>query len=201
MGKWFPKVYDSLMGPLERRGFGQIRKKLMQKACGEVLEIGSGTGVNFPYYERAQKVTAIEPEPFMRELSLPRARNASVPIEVIPAKAEELPFPDDYFDTVVCTLVFCTIPYPKKALEEIRRVCKPEGQILLFEHVKIEQPLLGQLQEWLTPVWKRLCDGCHLNRNTLQLVKQAGFKVTALQRYYKDIFLVIEAINKKQSFF
>ncbi|WP_240702947.1 class I SAM-dependent methyltransferase [Cohnella luojiensis] len=199
--KWFPKVYDSLMGPLERRGFGQIRKKLIQKAHGEVLEIGSGTGLNFPFYEHANKVTAIEPEPRMRELSLPRAQSAQVPIDVILAEAEKLPFPDDFFDTVVCTLVFCTIPNPTKALEEIRRVCKPEGHILLIEHVKIEHRFLGQLQEWLTPFWKRLCDGCHLNRNTLHLVKLAGFKVTSVNRYYKDIFLVVEAINKKQSFF
>ncbi len=116
MGKLFPKVYDILMGPLERRGFGQIRKKLMQKARGEVLEIGSGTGFNFPFYEHAQKVTAIEPEPRMRELSLSRAQNAQVPIEVILAGAEKLPFPDDFFDTVVCTLVLCTIPNSTKAL-------------------------------------------------------------------------------------
>jgi ubiquinone/menaquinone biosynthesis C-methylase UbiE len=197
MGKWFPKIYDILMGPLERRGFGQIRKKLIQKAYGEVLEIGSGTGFNFPFYERSKKVTAIEPEPHMRELSLPRAQKTEVPIDVILANAEELPFPDDFFDTVVCTLVFCMIPNPNKALEEIRRVCKPEGQILLFEHVKIKHRFLGQLQEWFTPFWKRICDGCHLNRNTLELVKQEGFKVTSIQRYYKDIFLVIEAINKK----
>ncbi|WP_207953202.1 class I SAM-dependent methyltransferase [Paenibacillus agricola] len=101
----------------------------------------------------------------------------------------------------VCTLVFCTIPNPIKALEEIRRVCKPEGQILLFEHVKIKNRFFGQLQEWFTPFWKRICDGCHLNRNTLELVRQEGFKVTSIQRYYKDIFLVIEAINKKHGLF
>jgi len=200
MGKWFPKVYDILMSPLERRKFGKIRKKLIEKAVGEVLEIGSGTGFNFPYYEHAKRVTAVEPEPRMRELSLPRAHHAQVPVEIILAGAEELPFPDDFFDTVVCTLVLCTIPNPTKALEEIRRVCKPEGQILLFEHVKIEHRILGQLQEWLTPFWKRICDGCHLNRNTLQLVNMAGFKVIALNQYYKGIFLVIEAINKKRSF-
>jgi ubiquinone/menaquinone biosynthesis C-methylase UbiE len=93
--------------------------------------------------------------------------------------------------------VFCTIPDPKKALEEIQRVCKPDGHVLLFEHVKIDHPVLGSLQEWLTPLWKRLCDGCHLNRRTLEWVKQAGFKTTNVQRYYKDLFVVVEAINKK----
>jgi SAM-dependent methyltransferase len=73
MGKWFPRLYDTLMEPLERRGFGDIRKSLIGKAQGDVLEIGSGTGFNFPFYKQAQKVVAIEPEPLMREKSLPRA--------------------------------------------------------------------------------------------------------------------------------
>lgn len=197
LGKWFPKAYDILMGPLERRRFKEIRKALLQKAYGNVLEIGSGTGFNFPFYEQANKVTAIEPEPLMRQRSLVRLEKAQVPIEVISARAEILPFPDGTFDCVVCTLVFCTIPEPHMALEEIRRVCKPGGQVLMFEHVKIDHPVFGPLQEWMTPLWKRLCDGCHLNRRTLELVKQKGFKITRVQRFYKDIFVIIEARNKQ----
>lgn len=195
MGKWFPKLYDILMGPFERRGFGAIRRQLIQKASGEVLEIGSGTGLNFPYYINAKKVTAIEPDPLMRQLSLPRAQQAHVHIELMSANAEKLPFPDNHFDTIVCTLVLCTIPDPIKALEEISRVCKPDGQLFIFEHVKIDHPFLGPLQDRLTPVWRRLCDGCHLNRPTLELVKQSNFKMINEKRYYKDIFLVAEAIK------
>jgi ubiquinone/menaquinone biosynthesis C-methylase UbiE len=197
MGKWFPRLYDILMEPLERRGVRDIRKNLVRKSQGHVLEIGSGTGFNFPYYDRAQKVIAIEPEPLMRERSLPRAQNASVPIDVIAAGAEELPFPDNTFDTVVGTLVLCTIPDTKKALEEMRRVCKPDGQVLFFEHVRLEHPFLGSMQDWLTPAWKRLCDGCHLNRNTLAMIEEAGFEITQVERHFKDIFLVIETVNKK----
>ena len=197
MGKWFPRLYDTLMEPLERKGFREIRKKLIQKIEGKVLEIGSGTGFNFPYYEQAQKVMAVEPEPLMREQSIPRAMKANVPIEVIAANAEELPFPDDSFDAVVGTLVLCTIPDPAKALKEIRRVCKPDGQVLFFEHVRLNHPVLGGLQDLLTPLWKRLCDGCHLNRNTLELVKRAGFKVIRIEKYYKALFLVIKTINEK----
>ncbi|GED32058.1 class I SAM-dependent methyltransferase [Brevibacillus centrosporus] len=197
MGKWFPKLYDSLMGPLEHRGVQGIRKNLIQKAQGNVLEIGSGTGLNFPFYLQAEQVIAIEPEPLMRKQSLSRATQSRVPIEVMLTGAEELPFTDNSFDTVVGTLVLCTIPDPQKALEEIRRVCKPNGQVLLFEHVKVNHPVLGRMQEWMTPVWKRLCDGCHLNRNTLELVKQTGFRVTSLERHYRNIFLVIEAVNRK----
>lgn len=182
MGKWFPKLYDTLMGPLERRGIQDIRKTLIQKASGKVLEIGSGTGLNFPHYQRAESVVAIDPEPLMRKQSLLRANQATVPVEVIVAGAEELPFSNNSFDTVVGTLVLCTIPDPQRALYEIRRVCKPNGQVLLFEHVKINHLVLGRIQDWLTPIWKRLCDGCHLNRNTLELVKQTGFRVTSLER-------------------
>lgn len=197
MGKWFPRFYDILMEPLERRRFREIRNNLLQDIQGRVLEIGSGTGFNFSFYKQAQKVIAIEPEPLMRDKSLPRAKRANVPLEVVLASAEELPFPDDSFDAVVGTLVLCTIPNPTKALQEISRVCKPDGSVLFFEHVRLNHPVLGRLQDLLTPVWKHLCDGCHLNRNTLELVKQAGFQVINVERYYKKLFLVIKTLNKK----
>jgi ubiquinone/menaquinone biosynthesis C-methylase UbiE len=197
MGKLFSKVYDTLMHPLEQKGFAEIRKNLIQHAQGEVLEIGSGTGLNFPFYEQAEKVFAIEPEPSMRDRSLSRAKQACVPIDVVLAGAEELPFKDNSFDTVVGTLVLCTIPNPLMALEEVKRVCKSDGKILFLEHVKLDRPLLGRMQDWLTPIWKHLCDGCHLNRNTLEMVNHAGFKVVRINRYYKNIFVEIEAVNNK----
>lgn len=199
MSKWFPKLYDTLMEPLERRGFRDIRKELIHKANGKVLEIGSGTGLNFPYYDDAQvkKVIAVEPEPLMRKQSLLRAARAPVPIKVMLAGAEELPFPDNSFDTIVGTLVLCTIPDPFKALEEIRRVCKPDGKVFFFEHVRLNHPVLSRLQDWLTPIWKHICHGCHLNRDTLKIIKEAGFEVVRIKRYYKDIFLVIELQNTK----
>ncbi|AQS55729.1 class I SAM-dependent methyltransferase [Novibacillus thermophilus] len=197
MGKWFPRWYDALMEPLERRGIRNIRIRLLQKAWGNVLEIGSGTGLNFPYYEQVEQVTAIDPEPLMVKQSMQRAEQAHVPIRVRRAEAEALPFADNLFDTAVGTLVLCTVPDPNKALAEIRRVCKPGAPVLFFEHVRLEHPLLGRLQDGLTPVWKRLCDGCHLNRNTLEQIQRAGFKTTVVEPHYKGIFLVIEAVNEK----
>src|SRR5690606_5793131 len=120
---WFPKWYDTFMSPLEKRGFQRLRKSLIGKAQGKVLEIGSGTGANFPYYDRAEEVTALDPNSMMREKSMVRAEQATVPIDVISGDVENLPFMDNVFDTVVGTLVLCTIPNPIKALEEIRRVC------------------------------------------------------------------------------
>lgn len=194
---WFPKLYDHLMEPLERSGLRRIRQQLLKEAQGKVLEIGSGTGANFPFYDpvRVQCVIAVEPAEQMRRRSLAKIEQAAVPVDVVAAGAENLPFPDAFFDTVVGTLVFCTIPDPKKVLQEVRRVCKPGGKVLIFEHVRLESPFLARLQDLLTPVWKRLCDGCHLNRNTLQLVRRSGLQVKRVESFYRDLFLVIEAVN------
>ena len=197
MSWWFPKLYDHLMEPLERSGLRRIRQQLLKEAQGKVLEIGSGTGANFPFYDpvRVQCVIAVEPAEQMRRRSLAKIEQAAVPVDVVAAGAENLPFPDAFFDTVVGTLVFCTIPDPEKALQEVRRVCKPGGKVLIFEHVRLESPFLARLQDLLTPVWKRLCDGCHLNRNTLQLVRRSGLQVKRVESFYRDLFLVIEAVN------
>jgi ubiquinone/menaquinone biosynthesis C-methylase UbiE len=154
MGKLFSKAYDKAMAPLEQTRFKKIRTSLVGKASGRVLEIGSGTGVNFPYYRIAEQVEAIEPNSLMAKQAANRIRAAKVPINVHLATAENLPFSNDAFDTVVATLVFCTIPDPGKALQEIRRVSRPGAKFLLFEHVRMEQELLGKTQDLLTPVWK-----------------------------------------------
>lgn len=132
MSRLFAKWYDFFMNPLERKKFKGIRNELMKKAIGNVLELGAGTGINFPLYEYnvVEKVTAIEPSPYMNKRSAAKIQQAAVPIEIVQASAEELPFADNTFDTVVATLVFCTIPNPEKALLELKRVCKPDGRIL-----------------------------------------------------------------------
>lgn len=195
MGKWFPAIYDIAMKPLEEGTFKKIRSNLLSQAKGRVLEIGAGTGVNFPLYRDADHVYAIEPNPSMIEKAEPRKQQAKVPIQIHPQSAENLHFAAHTFDTVVATLVFCTIPDPKKALEELKRVTKPGGTILFFEHVKMEQPFLGGLQELLNPFWKKVCDGCHLNRDTLHLVEESGLRVNQVSSYYKGLFLVIECTN------
>lgn len=197
MSSLFNKYYDRLMRPLEQRAFHSIRKQLIEQATGNVLEIGSGTGVNFKYYQHAYKVVAIEPDETMLEQSLVYVDRHAVPIEVVRAGAERLPFQEDSFDCVVCTLVFCTIPDPMMAWNEIKRVCKPGGHVFLFEHVRLNHSLWGTLQDWLTPWWKRCCGGCHLNRNTLDDMQQAGFQVKDLDRKYKGLILVARAVNHK----
>jgi len=191
MGKWFPHIYDIGMKPLENRTFKQIRRDLLQKANGRVLEIGSGSGINFPLYRNVDKVDAIEPSSLMVEKSFKRQQLATVPIECHQQSAENLLFPDNTFDTVVSTLVFCTIPNPEMALKEIKRVGKENATFLFFEHVKMDQPFLAKTQEVLTPLWKKVCDGCHLNRDTLKLIEEAGFQVLEVKSYYKSLFITV----------
>ncbi len=122
MGNAFPKWYDFFMSPLEKGRFKSIRKDLLQGANGSVLEIGSGTGINFPYYQSVAKVTAIEPSQHMIDRSSKRREMSAVPIQIIKESAERLPFVDNTFDTVVATLALCTIPNPEAALQEMKRV-------------------------------------------------------------------------------
>ncbi|MEC2055079.1 class I SAM-dependent methyltransferase [Peribacillus psychrosaccharolyticus] len=192
MSRIFSKWYDFIMGPLEKGKFKTVRKDLLQRANGSVLEIGSGTGVNFPYYHSVTKVTAIEPSQHMIERSRKRREMSVVPIQIIQDNAERLPFDDDTFDTVVATLVLCTIPNPEAALQEMKRVCKPEGKILMFEHVKMNNVVLANLQEYLTPLWKKVCDGCCLNRDTLQMINENGLQIVHKKTFYNGLFIQVE---------
>lgn len=193
MGGFLPHIYDTAMKPLEKTRFEKIRKNLVQQATGRVLEIGFGTGANFRYYQHAEQIDAIEPNPEMSKQAEKRIRKSKTPIHTYEAVAEELPFANNSFDTVVATLVFCTIPDPVKALEEIYRVSKPGARIFMFEHVKMDQPLMGKTQETLTPVWKKLCDGCHLDRDTLDLVNRSPLDIVNVESYYSGLFLTIES--------
>ncbi|NHC41473.1 class I SAM-dependent methyltransferase [Bacillus sp. MM2020_1] len=197
MSRLFANWYDFFMNPLEKKKFKRIRMELLSKATGNVLELGSGTGINFPLYEEAVKVTAIEPSKHMIERSLSKQKQACVPIDIVQASAEELPFAADTFDTVIATLVFCTIPNPEKAILEMKRVCKSDGKILLFEHVKMQNRFLSSLQDWLTPAWKKICDGCCLNRNTIDLLRGHNISIIKVQEYYRDLFVCVECVNKK----
>ncbi|SFP97229.1 class I SAM-dependent methyltransferase [Salibacterium halotolerans] len=197
MSTLFSKIYDPIMRPFEKKRLGNLRERLISHQEGTILEVGSGTGTNFSYYKNAEKVVAIEPNASMRNQSLSKMKRADVPVELVDASGEHLPFDDNTFDAAIGTLVLCTIPNPNRALQEIRRVCIPGVPILFIEHVRVDRPFPGRIQDWLTPFWKRLSDGCHLNRNTLNLIKQNGFQVERIEKYYKDILLVVEAKNGK----
>src|SRR5215217_9337085 len=127
----FAALYDPMAASAERRWMGERRARLLAGARGAVLEVGGGTGANLTYYRDVDRVTVVEPDPHMRKKLFPKAVTASVPVEVSAAGAEALPFPNASFDTVVSTLVLCTVPDQALALGEIGRVLRPGG-LLLF---------------------------------------------------------------------
>ncbi len=174
----FAALYDVLTMVPERTLLTGLRAELLTQATGRVLEIGAGTGRNLPLYSRATRVVATEPDPDMVRQVRRRLPDAPVPVELLQARAEALPFPDGSFDTVVSTLVLCTVSRPHKALQEIRRVLIPGGRLLVLEHVRAKRRHWQVLQDSLTPLWRIPGAGCRLNRPTLSWIESEGFTST-----------------------
>jgi ubiquinone/menaquinone biosynthesis C-methylase UbiE len=146
-----------------------------------VIEIGSGTGASLPYYERARRVVAVEPDASMAKRLPARLQEARVPIEVVTARAEALPFPDESFDAAVAAFVLCSVEDQSSVLAEARRVLRPGGKLVLLEHVRGEGRV-ARWQERLTPLHRKLAGNCHLNRDTRAAVAAAGFDAAGVQR-------------------
>ena len=189
----FAAGYDCLMRQAERLRLANWRREVVGPAEGTVLEIAAGTGLNFPYYRGGVTVTATEPDLAMLEIACHRARNAKTAIALIAADAQALPFRAHAFDTVVVGLGLCTIPSPAKALAEIRRVLKPTGAARLLEHVRVDRPIAGRLQDILTPLWSRIAGGCRLNERTVETVRRSGFQIDAIRRHMGGVVVAIEA--------
>lgn len=171
--RWFAAVYDRLSAPGDR----DTREELAGGAAGKVLEIGAGTGLNFPYYtDRAEEILAIEPDPHMLKRAVALAEHAPRPIELRQARAEDLPFEDDSFDTAVAGWVMCTVEDLPKSLAEIRRVLKPGGEFRFVEHVRSGNALLARSQDLFTPVSRFIGAGCRPNRDTRAAIESAGFE-------------------------
>ena len=173
----FAAMYDRMSRRSEEAGLSAMREELIAEGGGNVLEIGGGTGANLRFYEgRAESVVITEPEPAMLRRLEQKAGEEAPLAKVVAASAEDLPFADGSFDTVVSTLVLCGVDDQPRALGEIRRVLKPGGRLLFIEHVRSDDPALGRLQDrinWLN----HLLVGCDCNRQTLAAIEAAGFSV------------------------
>ncbi|HZQ08368.1 MAG TPA: class I SAM-dependent methyltransferase [Anaerolineae bacterium] len=165
------------------------REWVTEKAQGRVLEIGAGDGVNLPYYNSEARVIATEPDPESLELIGSHKEN----ISLAQVSAEELPFPDESFDAVVGTLVFCTIPDVPRAFSEVKRVLKPGGSLRIVEHVRARNPVVGAFMRAANPAWHWMTGGCNINRDTLMAVRDAGFHILQVNKRMGGLLLGIDA--------
>lgn len=163
----------------ESRRERRLRARLVGQARGDTLEIGYGVGSNWPHLPGGVRYVGIEPDPFMRERA-ERHRPPGRDLDLRDGDAQQLDFPDRSFDTVIGTLVLCTIPDPAAALREIRRVLRPGGSLLFWEHVNAGSRPGRMILGAITPLWSRLGGGCHPNRDTLAAIRAAGFNVAEL---------------------
>ncbi len=163
------------------------RQRLLSAAEGRILEIGVGSGHNFRYYsERADHVIGLDPSPKLLSMAREtiRSRALPFPVELLQASAEAIPLRSGSLDTVVTTWTLCTIPNVTSALAEMCRVLKPDGRFLFVEHGLSPDPAVRRWQDRLTPIWKRISGGCHLNRAISQLVQDAGFRIDRIETGY-----------------
>jgi ubiquinone/menaquinone biosynthesis C-methylase UbiE len=183
-------LYDLVMKPLGWLGLDRLRRRLLRDVRGGTLEIGAGTGLNLRHYDQgASPLIALDVD---RE-GLLRARSRLPRAFLVQASVEALPFRGDTFDTVVSFLVFCSVPHPPAGLEEIRRVLKPDGELRMLEHVRPSGRFLGWLADRLTPIWRHLAAGCHLNRRTAEVLTSAGLCSEGSQAFLRGSVVALRA--------
>lgn len=170
-------------------GMGAVmktRKQVVPLASGRVLEIGIGTGLNLSFYDPAKvtEIVGVDPAAQMQELARSRAALIDIPVQTIALELGQIQAADASFDSIVCTFTLCTIPDALAALREMRRVLKPGGKLLFSEHGLAPDLPVVRWQNRLTPVWKPLAGGCHLNRDIPALISAGGFTIREIQNSY-----------------
>lgn len=190
--RWYD-VGETILGWL---GVGRLRRKLLQKASGKVLEVAVGTGKNLLRYPNGCAITAIDLSPEMLNVARKRANHLNLDATLHVMDAEALDFPDSSFDTVVSTLSTCTFPDPVKALREMARVCRPGGKVLLLEHGRSSQPHIARFQDRHAEGFAKPL-GCHWNREPLELVRYAGLSPVTTRRTFLGVVHTVEATPPK----
>jgi phosphatidylethanolamine/phosphatidyl-N-methylethanolamine N-methyltransferase len=185
--------YDFLESPMERLRFASWRAGLRDRIVGaRVLEVGVGTGKNFPYYPSRGKVIGVDLSPRMLARAGRKAANLDLEVELLEMDAQSLGFRDRVFDTIFATFVFCSVPDPAEGLRELRRVCRPGGRLLLLEHMRPANPILGLLFDLLNPMVVHMM-GANINRRTMENIRRAGWRIREAKRLSLDVVWWIEA--------
>lgn len=186
-------VYDLMEWFTERAAFRQWRRLLWSRVpAGKVLEIGVGTGKNMSFYPTGARVTAIDLSGRMLARARRRAQELGLDVDLRLMDAQQLEFADDTFDAVVATFVFCSVPDPIRGLQELGRVVKPDGDIWLLEHVRVDRPIVGTLMDLLNPVVVRIT-GANINRRTVENVRRAGLVIVEVEDLRRDLVKLIHA--------
>jgi len=186
-------LYDFLEAPMEYLRFAAWRKRLRTEIKGErALEVGVGTGKNLIYYPGDVQITAIDFSPQMLAKARQKAEKLNLQVDLQEMDVQHLDFADHSFVTVFATFVFCSVPDPVMGLRELRRVCKPEGKLLLLEHMRPDNAALGFLFDALNPIVVRMM-GANINRRTTDNIRTAGWQIRKEEHLYSDIVRWIEA--------
>jgi ubiquinone/menaquinone biosynthesis C-methylase UbiE len=187
-------AYDTMEAPLERFRFAGWRQRLRNRITGPTaLEVGVGTGKNFPYYPSGVQIVGVDLSPRMLMRARRKASNRDLSVDLREMDVQNLKFPDHRFDTVFATFVFCSVPDPVEGLRELRRVCKPSGRLLLLEHMRPENVVLGLVFDALNPMVVRMM-GANINRRTMDNIRSAGWNVRIEENLSSDIVRWIEAV-------
>ena len=162
------------------------RKKVVPLAEGKVLEIGIGSGLNLPFYDKAKidEIWGLDPSEELSEMAKQVADEESMEVKFISSGAEDIPLPDNYFDCVLVTYTMCTIPEVQRANQEIRRVLKEDGKMIFCEHGEAPDQNIRKWQNRINPFWGKLAGGCNINRNIPSLIQESGFDIIEMEEMY-----------------
>ncbi len=180
----FARFYKWLSPLAEKAGSADHREKLLSGTFGNIVEVGAGSGANFSHYPSAvSKVIAVEPEPTLRKEAVRVSRNLSIQIEVVDGTSENLPVEDNWADFVIFSLVLCSIENVNAALAQAKRVLADSGKILVYEHVRSDNPKEARRQDLVNRIWPLFLGGCNCNRDTPSIIQNSGFQILTLDSF------------------
>ena len=189
------RVYDPFVWLGELAGMRSRRSVLVGNARGRVVEIGAGTGLNVAHYpDEITELVLTEPDAAMRRRLARRLQRDGRVARIVDAPAERLPLADASVDTVVSTLVLCTVNDPERTLGEIARVLRPDGQLLFIEHVRASSRFLAACQDYLLRPWRSFAGGCHCNRATVELMRACGFTIAADEDVWRGMPTIVHPL-------
>jgi ubiquinone/menaquinone biosynthesis C-methylase UbiE len=191
----FALVYNPFLWLGEIAGMRNLRRSLLGSARGRIVEIGAGTGLNVGHYPHdVDELVLTEPDAAMRRRLTRNLQREGRVARIVDAPAERLPFADASVDTVVSTLVLCTVPDPERTLGEIARILRPGGQLLFLEHVRASTRFLAACQDALLRPWRGFAGGCYCNRPTAELMRASGFVVAADDSVWRGMPAIVHPL-------